>query len=241
MKSVPILLAALSALSLGACDKLDDAAFGQRVHAYLLDHPEVLEQMVAKLDEKKQAKAAQAHEASQASLPKYRAQLERDPRDLVANPGGTITVVQFADYKCGYCKLAAPEVLKLVDENPDVRFVFKEFPIFHGVSDTAAKIALTPAAKAKGLILYRDWMAEDALDDAGIDRRLRAVGIDPAQARKAAQDPAIASQIADTQKLAQALNIQGTPAYVIGDVIIPGADIPAIQAAIAQAKAGKKA
>jgi len=237
MKHIPTLLAAFTVmLSLPACAKVNDAAFGQRVRAYLLAHPEVLEEMVAKLDEKKQAQAAEAHKASQASLSKFRAQLERDPRDLVANPGGSVTVVQFADYKCGYCKLAAPEVLALIAKNPDIRVVFKEFPIFHGVSDTAAKIALVPAVKAKGVKLYGEWMAEKALDDDGIDRHLRAAGLDPVQVRKDAESPEIAAQLADTHKLAVALNLQGTPAYVIGDVLVPGADMDAIKKAIERAR-----
>jgi len=239
VRAIPTLIAAgLVAISLAACAKTDDAAFGERVRAYLLDHPEVLEEMAAKLGAKKEAQASTAYNASQALLPKYRVQLERDGRDLVANPGGAVTVVQFYDYRCGYCKLAAPDVLKLIADNPDVRFVFKEFPIFHGLSETAARIALTPQVKAKGLGFYRDWMAEKALDDAGIDRALRAAGLDPATVREAAEAPDIQSHIADNQNLATALNIQGTPAFIVGDAIIPGADLPTLGAAILQAKAG---
>ncbi len=166
MKPLSLLvLAATATLSLPACARVDDdAAFGKKVRAYLLDHPEVLEEVAAKLDEKKQADAAETHKASLAAIPANRAALERDGRDLVANPGGTVTVVQFADYRCGYCKAAAPEIQALIKADPDVRVVFKEFPIFGGVSDTAAKIALTPQVKAQGLVFYHDWMAEKALD-----------------------------------------------------------------------------
>src|SRR5262249_2845573 len=138
---------------------------------------------------------------------------------------------------CGYCKLAAPQVVQLVKDNPDVRFVFKEFPIFGEVSDTAAKIALTPQGKAKGLQLYQAWMSEKALDDAALDRHLQAAGVDPAAARKAAEDPAIQRQILDTRTLATALHIEGTPAFIIGDTMVPGADLTAVRAAIAEAKA----
>jgi len=235
MKLALTSLAALAAaLSLAGCQKAEDAAFGQRVRAYLLQHPEVIREAVNKLAENDRLAAAKA--ATQA-MNKYRAQLERDPRDFVANPDGKVTVVEFFDYRCGYCKVAAPEVVKLIQENPDVRFVFKEFPIFGTVSDVAAKIALTPAGKARGLDLYSRWMGEKALDDAAVDRHLASAGLDPAAVRKASTDPGIERQILDTRALATALKIDGTPAFIVGDTIIPGADLSALKAAITQAKA----
>jgi protein-disulfide isomerase len=148
-------------------------------------------------------------------------------------------VVEFFDYRCGYCKLAAPQVVSLIQQNPDVRFVFKEFPIFGEVSDTAAKVALTPEAKAKGVQLYQALMSEKALDDAALDRHLAQLGVDAATARKDAQEPPIARQILDTHALAEALKIDGTPSFIVGDTMIPGADIAALRAAIAAARNGK--
>lgn len=230
-----VALCAVLALALAGCQKTEDAAFGQKVRTYLLAHPEVLEEAFDKLQENKRLAAIKA---STGAIQKYRAQLERDPRDFVANPNGKVTVVEFFDYRCGYCKLAAPEVMKLIGENPDIRFVFKEFPIFGEVSDTAARIALTAQAKSKALDLYSGWMAEKALDEAALDRHLASVGLNPADVRKAAGDPAIAKQIADTRKLAEDLKIEGTPAFIVGDTMIPGADLPALRAAITVAKAG---
>ena len=228
-------LALAAVLALAGCDRSDEA-FGKRVRAYLLEHPEVVQDAAMKLREKQQAQQARA---ALDSIGKHRSQLERDPRDLVFNPSGKVTVVEFFDYRCSYCKIAAPQVVQLIKDHPDVRFVFKEFPIFGDVSDTAAKLALTPQVKAKGLEVYKAWMAEKALDDAAIDRTLAAAGVDPAQARKAAQDPAIARQIMDVRALATALQIEGTPAFIVGDTLIPGADLGALQAAIAVAKTGK--
>ncbi len=237
MKTFPrAALALLSILALAGCQRNDDAAFGQRVRAYLLAHPEVIREAVDKLHENEQAAAAKA---SVQAIDKFRGQLERDPRDFVVNPDGKVTVVEFFDYRCGYCKLAAPQVVQLIKDNPDVRFVFKEFPIFGAVSDTAAKVALTPQGKAKGLALYQGWMGEKALDDAALDRHLQAEGLDAAAARKAAEDPAIERQLLDTRALANALKIQGTPAFVVGDTLVPGADLPALRAAITVAKAGQ--
>jgi protein-disulfide isomerase len=235
MKITPVAAAALAALSLAACQKADDAVFGQRVRAYLLAHPEVIREAVQKLQANDQAAAAKA---STDAIQKYRNELERDPRDIVINPNGKVTVVEFFDYRCGYCKLAAPEVVKLIRENPDIRFVFKQFPIFGEVSDTAAKIALTPQAKPKALQLYQSWMGEKALDDTLLDRDLVSAGLDPAQVRKAADSPEIQRQILDTRALATSLKIDGTPAFVVGDTLIPGADLPALRAAINVAKDG---
>jgi protein-disulfide isomerase len=242
----PLAAAALAAL-LVACQPAakDDGkpskaevAFGQSVRAYLLAHPEVIEEAVNKLNDERRAEASAQHLADAKRLiPPHRAALERDGRDLVINPAGTITVVEFFDYNCGYCKSSAPEILDIIEKNPDIRFVFKELPIFGEASDTAAKVALTPQGKAKGLPLFKAFMAEKPLDEAAIDRVLAAQGLDPAATRKAAAAPEIAKQVEDVRQLAIALQIQGTPAFVVGDVLVPGADMKALRAAITQAQA----
>ncbi|HEX7886447.1 MAG TPA: DsbA family protein [Phenylobacterium sp.] len=239
MKPLLPLAAALSAaLALQACNKPPqaDAAFGTKVRAYLLEHPEVIEEAVVKLRQKQMLEQAKAQAGT---VRKYRRQLEHDPRDLVINPNGEFTVVEFFDYRCGYCKVVAPEVVKLIQENPDVRFVFKEFPIFGQVSDTAARLALTPQGKEKGIELYKAWMSDKGLDEAALDRHLAEAGLDPAAVRKSSSDPAIAQQIQDIRVLAGALGVQGTPAFVIGDYMIPGADIGAVRAALAKVKASE--
>ncbi|WP_366558450.1 DsbA family protein [Phenylobacterium sp.] len=229
----PLAVVMTAALALSACQKQADAEFGAKVRAYLLEHPEVLEEMALKLREKQTLAAAKA---SAATVNKYRQQLERDPRDVVINPNGEFTVVEFFDYRCGYCKVVAPEMVKLMQENPDVRFVFKEFPIFGEVSETAARIALTAEGKTKGLQLYKAWMEDRGLDEAALDRHLIEVGLDPAAVRKAAASPAITEQLNDIRTLAQALGLQGTPAFIIGDYVIPGADLDAVKAALAKVK-----
>jgi protein-disulfide isomerase len=230
----PLAALLVAALALPACQKQADAEFGAKVRAYLLEHPEVIQEAALKLREKQVLEAAKA---SASAVAKHRQALERDPRDLVINPKGEFTVVEFFDYRCGYCKVVAPEMVKLIQENPDVRFVFKEFPIFGEVSETAARMALTTEAKGKGLELYKAWMTDNGLDEAGLDRHLAEVGLDPAAVRKAAATPAITEQLNDVRTLAGALGLQGTPAFVIGDYVIPGADLDAVKAAIAKTKA----
>jgi protein-disulfide isomerase len=234
--TVPAALALVAALALSGCQKPAEAdpAFGAKVRAYLLEHPEVIEEAVTKLRQNQMLAAAKA---TASNVQKYKAQLENDPRDLVVNPKGEFTIVEFFDYRCGYCKLVAPEVGKLVKENPDVRFVFKEFPIFGEVSDTAAKMALTPQGKTRGMELYQAWMGDRGLDDAALDRHLAEVGLDPAAVRKASEDPAITSQLQDIRLLARGLGLEGTPAFIVGDYLIPGADIGAVRQALAKTRA----
>ncbi len=232
-----LLAAVAAALAIGGCQKQDDDAFGKRVRAYLLAHPEVLNETIAALQQKQKLELAKS---SAQRIDRIRAQLERDPRDPVLNPAGSITVVEFFDYRCGYCKVIAPHVLELAAANPDVRFVFKQFPIFGEVSDDAARMTLTADGKSRTAALYRSLMAERALDEAALDRHFSAAGLDPRAVRKAATDPAIERHLLDTRALAEGLGLEGTPAFVIGDTLIPGADMDALKAAIAAAKAKRR-
>ena len=243
-RSLTLLVLALS-LAAAGCTRAEDADFGKRVRAYLLQHPEVIEEAVQKLQDKRQAEAeAEAKQAmarAQAALPKFRAALERDPRDFVANPAGKITVTEFYDYRCPHCINAAPQVLDIIKSNPDVRFVFKELPIFGAVSEHAARTAI--AAKTKGgdyLGLYRSFMSTQPLDDAAIDRLGKAHGVEPAEASAPAVIKAANEQMADAHKLARALSIDGTPTFVIGDTLVPGEDMDSVRAAIEKARRGDK-
>ena len=229
--------ASIAALSLMGCGQANaDKAFGEKVHAYLIAHPEVLVEMSAKLQEKQVAEQAKN---AKSAVNKYRQALERDPRDFVANPNGSITVVEFFDYRCGYCKLAAPQVIALIQQNPDVRFVFKDFVIFGHDSETAARMVLGAKDQGKTIEFHKRLMAEKSLDEASVMRIAQAVGIDVAKARAVAAAPTTTQHLADTHALAQALAIEGTPAFLVGDTMIAGADMNALKLAIEQARAGK--
>lgn len=231
MKTPLILTAAI--LLAGCQQQTPDAAFGAKVRAYLLEHPEVIEEAVGKLQQTRMLEQAKTRASE---IERYRNQLERDPRDFVLNPNGAVTLVQFFDYRCGYCKVVAPEIVKLAQENPDVRVVFKEFPIFGAVSDSAARIALTPQVKAKGVDIHQAMMADRGLDEAGLDGHLRRAGLDPAVVRRAADSPGIAAHIQETRLLARALGLEGTPAFIVGEYLIPGADMDAVRAALARVR-----
>jgi protein-disulfide isomerase len=227
-----------------------EKAFGAKVRAYLLNHPEVLEEAFDKLQAKKEAdKQVQAHGAIRAN----QQALEHDPRDgVLGNPNGTVTVVEFFDYRCPFCKAAEPALEKLLADNKDVRLVLKEFPIIDyedqsHLSRDAAHVALAAKAQGKYAAVHQALMAQKVkLDPEVVDQVLKDNGVDVAKARAAATNPEIDAQIADTYKLAHALGIDGTPAFIVGDTLIPGAQMDALEIAIAQAReaahqaAGKK-
>lgn len=235
MRKLPAVIAGVLAVALAGCGKAADQGFDERVHAYLLAHPEVIQEAIDKLQQKQEAEAAvQARQA----IAQNRQALEHDPRDFVANPNGKITVTEFYDYRCPHCVNAAPAVESLIRDNPDVRFVFKEFPIFGATSERAASGAI--AVKRAGgdyVGLYRDFMAARPLDEAAIDRILAAHGVTDAMLQDAALKRDATAQLADVRRLAIGLGIEGTPAFVIGDVLVPGEDMDAVRAAI-QAQRG---
>jgi protein-disulfide isomerase len=229
------------ALVLAACQPRasDDAAFGKRVRAYLLGHPEVLQEVAQRLDAKQDAEQMSAEKRAEALLPSLRSAVERDPRDFVANPAGAITVTEFYDYRCPHCADAAPKVLALIHDHPDVRFVFKEMPIFGPTSEHAARAAL--AVRKDGgdsLGLYQAFMSAKPLQDDDIDQLARAKGARPQDLSPAA-DRAYDAQMADTGALFNKLALGGTPAFIVGDHIILGEDMPAVDAAIQQQRSRK--
>jgi len=236
-RPLAIAAASIAALSLIGCGQANaDKAFGEKVHAYLIEHPEVLVEMSNKLQAKQ---AAEKASSAKGAINKYRQALERDPRDFVANPNGSITVVEFFDYRCGYCKLAAPQIVDLIQKNPDVRFVFKDFVIFGHDSETAARLVLGAKDQGKTIELHKRLMAEKSLDAAAVMRIAQAMGINLTKARAVGESEAVTQHLADTHALAEALAIEGTPAFFVGDTMIPGADMHALNLAIDQARAAK--
>jgi protein-disulfide isomerase len=220
-------------LALTACDShTSDEAFGRRVRAYLLSHPEVLQEVSQRLDAKLAADQLSDQRRAESLLPSLRSAVERDPRDFVANPNGRITVTEFYDYRCPHCADAAPKVLSLIHDNPDVRFVFKEMPIFGPTSEHAARAAL--AVKKDGgdsLGLYQAFMSARPLQDDAIDQVARAKGARPGDLSRSAAS-AFNAQLADTTGLFTKLSLGGTPAFIVGDRIILGEDMEAVDAAV---------
>lgn len=239
--TIALALAMAAALMAAGCkESASDKAFGQRVRAYLLEHPEVLQEVSEALEKKQydlaRAEQAKSVEKIKAAIPKYRAALERDPMDYVANPNGKVTVTQFFDFRCGHCKNIAPEVIRLIAQNPDVRFVFKDYPIFGGESDHSAALALAAKGDNKYLSLYQAFILAQDLGSDDLQRLVSEEGLDYAALAKRAQEPAITKHLLATRKLAKDLGIEGTPHFIVGDEVIVGENLPALQAAIIKAK-----
>jgi protein-disulfide isomerase len=225
-------------VGLAACQPRGDAGFDARVKAYLMAHPKELRAALDNMqatEEAEQEKAEASDDAkAQAALPALRAALERDPRDFVANPGGMVTVTEFYDYRCPHCINIAPKVVALIRAHPDVRFVFKEMPIFGATSEHAARAALAAKAQGKDYVgLYDAFMSARPLTDADIDRIAAAKGVDLAAMNAPAARARASAQIADTAALAKKLAVDGTPGFVVGDTFIRGEDPDALNAAVA--------
>ena len=249
LKSVVTLAAVLGGLALTtAChaepmESPADIAFGKRVRAYLLAHPEVLQETLERLQAKIDAgKAADARTA----IASRRTLLERDPRDAVlGNPKGAVTVVEFFDYRCPFCKAAEPDVEKLLADNPDVRLVLKQFPILDledhtHISEDASRAAIAANAQGRFGPVHRALLADKALDDAGVAAVLKAAGVDTTKAQGVEGSAATTTELADVHALARALGIDGTPGFVVGDQMIAGAQMDALRAAIIQARKSER-
>lgn len=232
-----------AALALSACQPAQegDASFDARVKAYLLKHPDDLRAAIQNMQAKDDADQAKAEAAAdtkaKAALPVLRAALERDPRDFVANQNGKVTVTEFYDYRCPHCIEIAPQIVGLIRSHPDVRFVFKEMPIFGSTSDHAARAALAAKAQGKDYVgLYEAMMAARPLTDQEVDRLAAAKGVDLAAMNAPAAVAKDQAQIDDVAKLAVKLAINGTPGFIVGDTVIHGEDFDGLTAAIAAAE-----
>jgi protein-disulfide isomerase len=231
---------ALALLTTAACSKWSVKADGQtsrdQVLAYLDSHPEVINEAAQRYEMKKRAEAMVA---SAKAIAARRDALERDPRDFVANPAGKITVVEFFDYRCPYCKASQPALQQLIRDNPDIRFVFKELPILPdadgqvGVSLRASEAALSAARQGKYLQVHDALMAAKPLDDAGVAKALTDAGVDPAKTPAASDDE---RHLKDVRDLALAIGANGTPTFVVADAMVEGSRLDELAAAIQDAR-----
>jgi protein-disulfide isomerase len=215
-------------------------AIEELIRQYILDHPEVIVESVQKYHEHQQAAE---QEAGQAAVSKHREALEQDPAAPVAgNPRGDVTIVEFFDYHCGFCKRVLPTVQELLKTDPGVRYVFKEFPILGPESVIAARAALAVwrlqpdkyLAFHVALMQSRGSLAEEqVLAIAG------KVGVDREKLQQAMARPEIEEILKRNFELAQDLRIRGTPAFVIGDKLVPGAvSLDQLREMIAAVRAG---
>ncbi|RZJ01895.1 MAG: disulfide bond formation protein DsbA [Brevundimonas sp.] len=214
---VAALAVSLIALAVTVAPYLTGGSFDGRVRNYLLQHPELLQEMSDGLQTKQDQQRGAAIQQRADANP---ALLRADARDPAFGPADAkVTVVEFFDFRCPGCKATAPEVLRLMQAHPDVRFVFKDWPILDqgsdGVSHHAARAALAAHRQGKYLPVFRDLMAQPSLDEASIEAILAANGVSMARAQTEIASPDIARHLADIDTAGRALQLVGTPTFFV--------------------------
>lgn len=222
-----------------AFDDREKRAIESIVTDYLLEHPEIILRALQVLEERKQAARA-AQEKS--ALAANRDALEQDPNSPVAgNPKGNVTVVEFFDYRCPYCKRVGPVVERLRKEDANIRIVYKEWPILGPASVFAAKAALAAREQEKYVEFHEKVMAARNVTETSVLNAAKELGLDLDKLRTDMETPQVENHIKQTMELARALAINGTPAFVIGDRLIPGAaDFATLTKAVADARDGQQ-
>lgn len=238
--SAAALAVSAAALAVAVTPALGGGDFGQRVRAYLLANPQVLDEVVAARQGAEDQARTQAIDAAASAQP---ALLAADARDPAFGPADArVTVFQFFDYRCPGCKAVAPEFLATMQAHPDVRFVFKEWPILDRGEDTtsqyAARAALAAHRQGRFLAVHEALMRERALDEAAIDAILSANGVDLARARADMTTPDMSRHVADIHTAAATLGLQGTPTFFVNGRAQASIEPAALARAIEAAKRG---
>ena len=185
-------------------------------------NPEILVEMTTELEKRQQVEES----AKQQKIIGDNAEaIFRSPLSYTAgNPNGDVTVVEFFDYNCGFCRRALTDVVKLVDTDDKVRVVFKELPIFGEESEGAAKAALAAGKQGKYFEMHQKLYAAPGKADKEKALRVASeLGLDVPQLEKDMEDPSVIKELEEVKELAQKLGVQGTPLYLIGDRVVPGA------------------
>jgi protein-disulfide isomerase len=208
------------------------------IHDYLIEHPEVVvEALRAAKAKEDQADEARAKEA----LISRKAELLHDETSPVGgNPSGDVTIVEFFDYRCHYCKQMQPSIEALLKSDDKVRLVYKEFPILGKVSAFAATVALAAEKQGKFDEFHRAMMAaNEDIDATKVIEVARSAGLDLNQIKNDIRAPEIQNVLRKNFDLAKALNINATPGLVIGDDIVSGApDYETLKNMVAAARNG---
>jgi len=240
---VPIL--ALSSLAAPApttaADGLNDdqrREIEKMIEQHIMDHPEVVMESIKRLQDRM---AREEEERAKANLVASRDKLISDPSSPVGgNPDGDVTIVEFFDYRCGFCKRVFPALMEVMKSDPKVRYVFKEFPILgpESVMATKASLAVWRLDPEKYMDVHAALL--EVKGGMSLNKILKTVadaGADPHTVAKEMDSPEIEAMIRDTYELADSLRITGTPAFVIGDELVPGAvDIATIRRLIAKSR-----
>lgn len=238
--SLMALAAPAAAFDLTQMSAAERDAFRAEIRDYLLDNPEVIMEAVAVLEQR------QSDQQAQADIDLVRSNADalfNDADDWVGgNPDGDVTIVEFMDYRCGYCRQAFAEVEQLLEFDENIRFVLKEFPILGEQSMMASRFALATRAVA-GDAAYKQM--HDALmtytgniGRGPLTRLAEGLGLDADAILSGMDAPAIDRIIAENRALAGRLQIQGTPSFVFGEQMVRGyVPIDGMQQIVAQVRA----
>jgi len=214
----------------------DRGRIEQIIHDYLLSHPEVVIEALKTADAQDKQKQA---EASRAAIAAKRKELLDDPSDPVGgNPKGDVTLVEFFDYRCPYCKQVEPAIEALLKEDPKLRIVYKEFPILGKESTFAAHVAFAALKQGKYEQFHDAMMAAKGNITEDVILKIAAdAGLDIAKVKADMNAPEIDKIIKRTYDLADTLGVNGTPGFVIGDNLIQGAvELAALKQMVATAR-----
>ena len=215
----------------------EEDAIRQLVRDYLLANPEVLMEAAQVYRERQQE--MQQKQASQ-TLVMRREELDRDPDSpVIGNPDGDVVVVEFFDYRCPYCVRVAEDLREVVEDDGNIRLVMKEFPILGPESMVAARMALAAEKQGKYEELHFAMMTVSGkLTEDKAFKIAEKIDLDMDQLRRDMEAPEIDAMLQRNFALAQALQINGTPAFVIGDEVVRGAiDMRALRQIVGQTRA----
>jgi len=241
---VRIFLLALAGATAGApaSGAADDLPLAQReaiegiIHDYLMHNPDVLIEALRgaedRLNREADAKAATV-------LNDRRSEICEDPATPVGgNPRGDVTIVEFFDYRCPYCKQVLPSLQTLLKEDQKLRFVYKEMPVLGPQSVTAAHAALAAQQQGKYEAFHNAMMAtKGQITDDTVYKVAGSVGLDVGRLKQDMSTPEVEKSLRANLALADALNIRGTPGFIVGKHIVPGAvDLDSLRNMVADAR-----
>ncbi|HVJ55409.1 MAG TPA: DsbA family protein [Aliidongia sp.] len=194
----------------------------QMIHDYLLSNPKVL---IEALEKAEAEMRAQEKAKAQEAVGARREELNNDPTSpVIGNPKGDVTIVEFFDYRCPYCKSSAPMIETLLAEDKGVRLVLKDFPILGKESVFASRVALVTAKHGKYPDFYKAMFAlkTQVTEESTLDV-VKSIGLDPAAVKQEMEAADIDAILKHNYDLGRALGADGTPAFVIGDSVTSGA------------------
>ncbi len=224
----------------GAMNDDQKAAFGQAVRDYLMDNPQVIMDAVAVLE---QQEAAAQEQNDKQLVETHRDALLNDGYSWVGgNPDGDFTIVEFMDYRCGYCRKAQPEVTELLEKDGNIRLIVKEFPILGDASTISSRFAIATKIVAGDEAYGQVHDALIALEgnptEASLKRIADTLGLDADAIMAEMGSEEITRRINETRALAQAMQINGTPSFVFGDEMVRGyAPLAAMEQIVAMGRA----